>query len=261
MIGPRAATRFVVRAWWLHLKELSSGRLYLLTAVVQPVVFATIALLMFHDVPGRQAPVSVALGAGLLGMWAATLFGSGAAITRHRWMGTLEGLVASPTPLILVLLPVTVASACMGLYSLLATFGWGVLFFGVPMSISNPALFAVSVLVTVLTLGLLGLLVSAAFVLYPAATALSNAVEFPIALLSGVLVPVSALPQVLRPLSYVLAPMWGIRAIRAAALGGGSVSGPLLMCAALSVCYVALAVVLLNALVNRARGKAKLALA
>jgi ABC-2 type transport system permease protein len=258
--GLRSAARFLAGAWWLQMKQITTGRLYALTAVLQPVLFATIAFLMFRDAPQQQSPTSVALGAGLLGMWAATLFGSSAAIARQRSMGTLEGLVASPMPLILVILPITVASASLGIYSLLATFGWGALFFGVPLTISHPVLFAVSVAVTVLTLGLLGVLVSAAFILYPAANALSNAIEFPIAMLSGVIVPVSSLPAAVRPLSYLLAPMWGVRAVRSAVLGGAPVAEPLLVCTALSLCYLALAAVLLQVLVNRARDRARLAL-
>jgi ABC-2 type transport system permease protein len=256
----RPVCRFLVRAWWLQVKQFTTGSLFILTAVLQPVVFATIAFLMFHDAADRESPAYVALGAGLLGMWGATLFGSGAAITRHRFMGTLEGLVASPMPLVLVIAPITVASASLGLYSMLSTVGWGVLLFDVPLTVHSPVLLAVALLVTVVALGLLGLLVSAAFVLYPAANALARVVEFPIALLSGVLVPLSAVPGPLRPLGYLIAPMWGVKAIESAALGGASAVQPLLLCAATSLVYLALAVFLLDLLVRRARDSARLAL-
>ena len=35
-----------------------------------------------------------ALGAGLMGIWSSTLFGSGGAIQWQRWQGTLEILIA-----------------------------------------------------------------------------------------------------------------------------------------------------------------------
>ena len=37
-----------------------------------------------------------ALGAGLMGIWSTTLFGSGGVIQWQRWQGTLELVVAAP---------------------------------------------------------------------------------------------------------------------------------------------------------------------
>ncbi|MGK4585443.1 ABC transporter permease [Kitasatospora sp. HPMI-4] len=257
----RAVARFLITASWLQLKQLGTARLQLMTALVQPVLFATIAFLLFRHAPGRESPTQIAIGAGLLGMWASTLFGSGAAISRHRFMGLLEGMVAAPMPLPVVILPVTLASAVLGLYSMLATVAWGYSLFGLPLAVHRPVLFVGCVAVTVLTLGVLGLLIAAVLFLYPASQALANAVEFPIALLSGILVPVSALPAFCRPLSWLVAPMWGVRAVQDAAAGGAFPTLPLLMCAALALCYLALATVLLRVLVDRARNKARLALA
>ena len=49
-----------------------------------------------------EALLYVALGAGLMGIWSSTLFGSGGAIQWQRWQGTLELLVAAPPPFIVV---------------------------------------------------------------------------------------------------------------------------------------------------------------
>ena len=40
-----------------------------------------------------------ALGAGLMGIWSSTLFGSGGAIQWQRWQGTLEVACRRPVPL------------------------------------------------------------------------------------------------------------------------------------------------------------------
>ncbi|MGK4579908.1 ABC transporter permease [Kitasatospora sp. HPMI-4] len=260
MTEVRAVARFLVSAWWLQLKQLSTTRLQMMTALFQPMLFATIAFLVFRHAPGHQTPTEIALGAGLLGMWGSTLFGSGAAITRYRFMGLLEGVVASPMPTPVVILPVTIASATVGLYSMLATFAWGYALFGMPLAVQHPVLFVLCVLANVIALGVMGLLIGSVFFLYPASQALANAVEFPIALLSGILVPVASLPELVRPLSYLVAPMWGVRALHAAAVGAATPTTPLLMCALLTACYLAAATVLLRILVNRARDKAKLAL-
>src|SRR5881227_2278121 len=106
-------------------KEFMVSRWFLLISFLQPVIFATIAFYMFKA--GRQPGTLLyaALGAGMMGIWSSTLFGSGGALQWNRWQGTLELLVASPPPFIVVLLPLTIATSITGAYSLLATLFWG----------------------------------------------------------------------------------------------------------------------------------------
>src|SRR5207237_9772373 len=100
-------------------------------------------------------------------------------ITWQRWQGTLEPTVASPPPLMLVLFPLTFATASIGLYSLASTLLWGRFAFGIPLDLVHPLAFVVAVPVTILTLGAPGLVIGASFVLYRNANALSNMLEFP----------------------------------------------------------------------------------
>ena len=102
----------------------------------------------------------VAIGAGMMGIWSSTLFGSGGAIQWQRWQGTLELLVAAPMPIAWVLLPVTTAMATVGLYSMAATLLWGRILFGIDVHIAHPWQFALSVPVTVLAIGMMGFLLS-----------------------------------------------------------------------------------------------------
>jgi ABC-2 type transport system permease protein len=44
--------------------------------------------------------------------------------------------------------------------------------------------------------------------------------EWPVLLVTGMLVPLSLLPTWAHPFAWVLAPTWGVQAIREAALGG-----------------------------------------
>src|SRR5262245_34669577 len=145
-----------------------------------------------------------ALGAGMMGIWSATLFGSGGAIQWQRWQGTLELIVAAPAPFLLVLFPLTLATATIGLYSLTMTLIWGRVLFGVPLDLVHPFAFVVAVPATVLGLGLLGLLLASTFILYRHANAMSNLLEYPVWLVTGLLVPVSLLPVWVEPLSWVL---------------------------------------------------------
>src|SRR5205823_13771724 len=60
-----------------RVKEFMVSRWFLLISVLQPIIFATIAFYMFKA--GRQPGtlLYVALGAGMMGIWSSTLFGSG----------------------------------------------------------------------------------------------------------------------------------------------------------------------------------------
>ncbi len=226
--------------WLMNLRLLSASLFFVLISVFQPVIFASIAFYMWRAGGREGTLLYVALGAGLMGMWSATLFGSGGLIVWQRWQRTLELLVAAPPRFLVTMLPFTVATASLGLYSMAATLVWGRLLFGVPLEFEHPWLFVVALPATVLGLGVLGLVFASTFVFYRHANAFSNVLEYPVWLASGVLVPVSLLPGFVEPVSWVLAPTWGVRAMRDAAFGGDPLP-EIGMCLALALAYLAIA--------------------
>ena len=244
----------------LRVREFSVSRWFILMAVVQPIIFASIAFFLFQAGGRAGTLLYAALGAGMMGIWSSTLFGSGGALQWNRWQGTLELLVAAPPPFIVVLLPLTLATSVTGAYALLATLLWGRLFYGVPLHFAHPLAFALAVPAAVLALGLMGLLMASSFVLYRHANALSNLLEYPVWIATGLLFPIALLPGWVRPISWVLAPTWGVEAIRHAALGGGAVWPPVALCVGIAVAYFALAGVFLRIFEEAARSRATLSL-
>lgn len=257
---PRRVGRLVTRCWAIQLKSLTRSGFFILVTILQPVIFASIAFFMFSA--GGRAPTLLyaALGAGMMGIWSATLFGSGGIIQWERWQGTLELLVAAPAPFVLVLFPATLATSSLGIYSIAATLVWGRLFFGIPLELADPLLFAVAIPVTVLGLGLLGLVLASTFILYRNANALSNLLEYPVWLATGLLVPLTLLPDWVDPIAYALAPTWGIRAIREAALGGDPLFA-IAMTVELGIAYLAIAAGSIRHFERQARERATLSLA
>jgi ABC-2 type transport system permease protein len=160
----------------------------------------------------------------------------------------------------LVMLPITLAMSTIGLYSMAATLLWGRLVFGISLHLAHPALFCLAVAVTVVAIGMCGFLLSVAFVRYRSAWALGNLLEYPVWLICGFLVPLSLFPGWVRPFSWVLAPTWGMRAIREAATGGGSLLGDIGMCAGLGALYTAIGVLIVGRLLRSAREAATLSL-
>ena len=143
--------------------------------------------------------------------------------------------------------------------AIVATLFWGRIFFGVPLSFEHPALFALALPVTVVSLGLLGLVLASTFVLYRQASAFSNLLEYPIWLATGLLVPLSLLPGWVEWLSWVLAPTWGMEAVRNAALGGEVWQG-IGMCVVLGAVYLVLGSFFMQNFERRARQQATLSL-
>jgi ABC-2 type transport system permease protein len=154
-----------------------------------------------------------------------------------------------------------VATSSIGLYSIVATLLWGRLFFGVPLDFAHPLQLAVALPATVLCLGMLGLLLASTFVLARNANAFSNLLEYPVWLATGLLVPLTLLPGWVEPLSWLLAPSWGIEAIRDAALGGGSAWPEIGMCVLLGIVYFLLGALFLRNFERMARQRATLSLA
>ncbi len=254
-----SSLRLVWAGLRFHVKALTLSNFFILTTFLLPCIFASIAFFLFEAGGQPGTLLYAALGAGMMGVWSSTLFGSGGAIQWQRWQGTLELLVGAPAPFILVLLPITLASATVGVYAIAGTLVFGRIFFGVPLDIVHPLALVAAIPSMLIGLGFLGLLLATTFVLYRHANALSNLLEYPIWLATGLLVPLAFLPVWVEPISWVLAPTWGVRAIREAALGGDpwfSIG----MCLVLALLYFALAALFMQVFERRARDKATLAL-
>ena len=251
--------RLLAVCWWFQLKQMTKAGLFVFTSIIEPLIFATLAHYLFKAGHRPGTLLYAALSAGLMGIWTSTLFGAGGAINFQRWQGVLEPLIASPPPYALILFPQTLAAASIGLYSLATTLLWGRLVFGIPLHFVHLAAFVVAVFVTIVSLGVLGLVMGASFILYREANALSNMLEFPIWIVTGVIVPLSLLPGWIHPLSWILAPTWGYRGIHNAALGGNPWPG-IGMAVALAVVYFAIGQAVVVAFERRARERATLSL-
>jgi ABC-2 type transport system permease protein len=255
----RAAVRLLALGWLFHLKMLSRSAFDGLLGVTWPLFFATIAFFLFRAGGGEQTLLYASLGAAVMGIWSMTSTSAGSALQRERWHGTLELLVAAPANFALILLPLTIAMSTIGAYCLVATLLWGRVLFGIELQVEQPLLFAVSIVAAVVSIGALGFLLAVSFVRYRFAWALGNLFEYPVWLICGFLVPLSLLPGWVRPISWALAPTWGVRAIRESALGGSPLPD-VLLCLGLGTAYVLLGVLVLERVLRAARARAVLSL-
>ncbi len=251
--------RLIVLGWAFNLKLLSRSAFDGALGAVWPLFFATSAFLMYRVSGDARTLFYASLGASVLGVWSSTSVAASSALQRERRLGTLEVLVAAPVHFAVVLLPKTLAMATIGVYSMAATLLWGRFLFGIGVHIAHPLWFCLAVPATIVSIGMLGFLLSVTVVRYRTAWALGNALEYPVWLVCGFLVPLSLFPAWVRPISWLLAPTWGMRAIREAAAGGS----PLLhvgVCVAVGAGYALLGVLLVETVLHvRARARDPLA--
>jgi ABC-2 type transport system permease protein len=254
-----AQLRIVALGWWFQLKMRSRSAFDGVLGVVYPMFFATSVLLMYRQAGSAHALVVAAVGASMLGVWSAVATTAAISLQQERRLGTLELLVIAPTSFPLLLVPMTLAMATIGLYSLVATLLWGRFAFGIHISLDHPLSFLVAAVVTAIGVSLMGFLLAVCSVRYRSAWALGAGLEFPIWLVCGFLVPLSLLPGWVHPIAWALPPTWGVAAVQKAAFGG-SPWGDVALCLATSAVYGVLGALLARRLVDSARTNATLAL-
>ncbi|HET7137560.1 MAG TPA: ABC transporter permease [Gaiellaceae bacterium] len=243
----------------LHFKMLSRSPFDMFVVVASPLIFATLARYAYAGQPAEALLVG-AIAAGVMGIWSSTTASGAGALQTQRYYGVLELLVASPTPFWAVVLPISVAISGIGIYSLLAGLAYVRLVFGVPIEIHDWPAFLVGVAATIGSIGALGFVLASALVRYRSAFMIGNVFEWPVWMICGLLIPVAALPGWLQPVSWVLAPTWGMRALRDATLGHGGAWVASGIGAGLAVCYLCIGVALLRVFVRLARAHATLSL-
>lgn len=255
----RRNLRLLGVSWLLNVKQLMRSSFDSLLAILWPLFFATVAFFMFRAGGDPDALVYAALGAAVMGIWTATSVSAGSAVQRERWHGTLELLVAAPAHFSLVLLPLAFATSAIGVYCMTTTLLFGRFVFGIHLTLEHPLLMAAAIPATILSIGALGFLLATCFARYRAAWALGAMMEYPIWLLCGFLVPLSLLPGWSHPISWALAPTWGMRAIRESSTGGTPLPD-IGMCFLLGSIYVALGILVTESVLRSARRSASLSL-
>lgn len=255
----RRTARLLALGWLFHMKMLSRSSFDFLLGVVYPMFFATVAFFMFQAGDDSKPLLYASLGAAVMAIWSTTSTSAGNTLARERWHGTLELLVAAPAHFALVVLPVTIAMATIGVYAMTATLLWGRFVFGIDFHVDQPVAFVLAVPATVVSIGALGFLFAVLFVRFRQAWALGNMFEYPVWLVCGFLVPLTLFPGWVRPISWALAPTWGIAGIREAALGG-TPWPDVALALTLGAAYTTLGVLVVHRVLHAARAKATLSL-
>jgi len=224
---------------------------WVIPSIVSPFLFTMVMLYIYQDVTGPIVLQAV-LGGGVLGMWANTLFSSSFTVSYDRMNGTFETILGSPTRMYDVLIGRSLWSAFIGLINAMLVFIIAELIFQTGLTLMNPIAFFIMLALTLFSLASVGMLISTAFVFSRRGRVFSAIAEYPIYVLSGALVPITVLPQSMQYISYILAPAWGIDAMKLVAIEeyggmmGFSLPICILMLALLSIVFLTLAFILMK---------------
>jgi len=185
----------------MNIRQQMTDGFILFTVLFQPIIIAMLGLWMLKD-KGADAAMFVVVGSGLTGLWSSLLFISGGSINAERWTGTLESLVAIPTPFEVIVFGKNLANVLQSLVSMVLGYFIAAFAFGYSLDVQQPWLFAVSVLLSVIAFICFGLIIAPVFVMNPGVRAWQNAMEFPVYVLCGFLFPIASCPAG-RPRSHI----------------------------------------------------------
>jgi ABC-2 type transport system permease protein len=209
--------RIILVSMEMTFKTFLSRPEWFLDNTVAPLVFTFVALMYFKILQMQNFALYAIYGAGVAGMWATTLWGSGNAIDFERSTGTLEYTLVSPMKLWKIVLGRALTFAFLGLIMMAEVMLLAMVLFSIPFHVGNPLAFVLSLVATAISFTVLGMVFATTFVVSRASRSLRNLLEPAAFALCGVMYPVSVLPIWVQLISYSLSPTWGMEAIRTSA--------------------------------------------
>ncbi|MDD2921439.1 MAG: ABC transporter permease, partial [Anaerolineales bacterium] len=194
--------RTVLMVAEMSLRMQFSDAFILFAIIFQPMIIAILALFMLKDKGGDYA-MFVVVGSGLTGLWSSLLFVSGNSINVERWIGTLESLIGVPTPFDVIVFGKNLANVFQSLLSMIVSYMLAAWLFGYSLTLTQPLLFFLTLLLSMFAFVCFGLTIAPVFVMYRSVQQWQNTMEFPVYILCGFLFPIALLPNWSTPASYL----------------------------------------------------------
>ena len=151
----------------------------------------------------------------LMTLWWFALFQGGNLVTGDRWQGVLEWMLATPSPLAVVILGRIAAIMAMGSLGFVEVWAVGKLVFDVSVPFEHPLALVLTLLATMFAMAGTAVVFAALFVLTRNAFTFANSASFPFYVLGGVFVPVAILPGWIQPVTKVVFMSWSADLLRA----------------------------------------------
>jgi len=212
-----------------YVLQLMAYSIQIIRAPVWPVLYFMTMLLTY-----RAAGRSIVGGYGVAGfllvgtfgmmLWDSCLWAGGYAIEAERSGGTLPSLFLTPANRAAVVLGYAIGSLVFFETPLIIILGITAVATGARFDVAMPLAAVLAVAGCCLACLSLGYALSGIFVMTHRANLLANFLQSPIFLLTGMVVPISALPGPLQLFAKVFPISFAIEAMRKAILGGAGLS-------------------------------------
>ena len=251
----RATVRMTVQDYF-------SQPLWSFWLTITPFAFALVAIFLYQDASPETFALYVVLGSGAMGMWASALGGCSFSMAQERRWGTISYTFTTPASQLWIAAGKSLVHATVRLVTLVEIMIVSALFLGIRLTIASPWAFLLSILLTISTFAVIGLLLNGFFMLTRLAGSWQNALSRFLYVFCGAMYPISVLPGWLRPISYILAPTWSLEAVRLSvepgAFGNPAYLTDVGLASLLMVIYLLLAWYLQGVIEHRLRVSAEL---
>jgi ABC-2 type transport system permease protein len=208
-----ANARGVSAGFRRELREMQHSPDRLMALVTAPLLTLIFLAIMIHAGKRDLAPFAV-LAPALLVLWQMALQTSGDTVESERENGSLEALVAAPTPFPAVIGGRIAAVTLVSMIGFVESWLVAALAFGVVVPIPHPWVFVLAILATGYATAGSAVVLAAVFVRTRAARAFQNSLTYPFYILGGVLVPVTYLPDWIEPVTRLVFLSWASDLIR-----------------------------------------------
>jgi ABC-2 type transport system permease protein len=257
----RTSLKGISAAFEMHMRLYGTHPYRIFQVMILPALMSILAVLVLRSRGADVGFYRVAIGAGLVGVWASVMGAATFTIAREReWYGTFELLTGVPTPLPAIFAGYLLADTVSALVAVPISFGIAAAFMHGDVVAPSGFGLAGSLVVTTIAMFALAILFAPVMALVPVLTRWVNALEYPVWIFGGFFFPIALLPGWTSPFSYGLSAYWAGESLHRAA-GDASVSALLPLWAkgvGLSVVYIALAVAFFGVAIRRLKRTAAL---
>lgn len=185
-----------------------------LQALVLAPLFTLVLMAIVREAGRAELHAHAVIAPALITVVSMSLLVAGEIIDEDRWFGTLEGIVAAPAPLAVVVTGRVLGVTLLSLIGFVESWLVAWLVFGVVVGVPHAGVFAATLLATALATAAMSIFTAALFVLARSARTFQNSLAYPLYVLGGVMVPVALLPDWLRPVARLFYLSWAADLLR-----------------------------------------------
>lgn len=204
----------IIESCRYHIKQTFARPTMKFCIFAQPILYTIIIYYMFKASGKENFAAYIVLGSGMMSLWSSVCFSSASDILREKQMGTIEMIFASPSEFKDIIFGKVLGNTFLGFISLVISFLFVKIFYKENIYINNLYMFILSLLLTIISFLSISMILAITFTLSRKTSIFMNCMEFPIFILSGMVVPNTMLPRFLIPFSYLLSPSWCIKILQ-----------------------------------------------